>query len=285
MDKAWVVVAALATGCVIPEERPEATIVCHNANCAHATNPFYDDTLAALDDSLALEHDNRPAIDGVEIDTLWDRRRSLCIFAHDFGTAPAKAELGMEAAERVAKHIETSECVSWSGNRFFVKIELKNEVLADGTPHDEAELAAHLDCVFDMADRIVTAARARGVELELGFDSEAVPLLRAIEAHPRWAGKHPSKGLELRLISNVLSAGLEPRDLDSLTGDGEGIDILAFHATRTTTGVAHQYKDLGARLMLWMLDVAPETMDAVKEFEPEYIVTNEALLFRRWQLR
>ena len=284
MTAGWIGIVVGLMGCVVPDERPQATVVCHNANCAHATNPAADDTLQMLDDSLALEYRGRSAIDGIEVDTLWDRQRSLCIFAHDFGAVPAVPELGIEAAMRIARHLRDADEVSWSGDRFFVKIELKGEVLADNTQHDDAEVEAHLDCVFDMAQTIIDAARARGIALELGFDSMTVSLLRAAAKSPRWPGKSPYPDVELRLISNMNYPGLEPSDLESLRdpGNGDGIDILAFHATRTPNGIVRSYAELGAALMLWMNDVAPETFDAVHHYEPPYIVTNEALLVRRW---
>ncbi len=281
----WVCLLSIAAGCV---DEPSATvIVCHNANCAHATDPFGDDTLDKLEDSLALTYRGHPAFDGIELDSMWDRQRSACIFAHDFAHVADPPMLATEAADHVATHLREAEEVSWNGERFFVKIELKNEVLAEGTGHTDEELAAHLDCALDMRDRIIAAARARGVELEFGFDSEVIPFLRAIAAHPRWLGKHPYPGVELRLISNVGAVGLEPTDLASIRapGMGDGIDILSFHATRTPNAVAKEYADLGATLMLWMLDAAPETFGAAEAYEPPYIVTNEVVLFRRWEER
>ena len=286
MMAGWIGIAAAGlVACVVPDERPEAQVICHNANCAHATNPSADDTLRMLDDSLALTYRGRSVIDGVEIDTLWDRRRSLCIFAHDLAAAPSVPELGIEAAERTARHLSDSESVSWSGDRFFVKIELKNEVLADGTPHTDAEVDLHINCVFDMAEVIIAAARARGIALELGFDSEVVALLRAVAQHPRWPGKLPYDDVRLLLITAVGNPGLEVADLESLRTPavGNGIDVLGFHATRTPNAVVRSYVDLGAELMIWMLDAAPETLGAVQAYEPQYIVTNEAMLFRRWQ--
>ncbi|MBA3397865.1 MAG: hypothetical protein H0T89_34900 [Deltaproteobacteria bacterium] len=286
----WKLLAITLVGCglagcgVMPVERPQATLVCHNANCAGATEPTADNTLAALDASLALQYRGRPAIDGMEVDTLWDRSRSTCIFAHHFGQLAGPPALGMDAAERVATHLLQSGPVSWSGDRFFIKIELKAEVLIDGTSHSDEEVGHHLACVFDMADRIIAAARQNSIALELGFDSEKVSLLRAITKHARWPGKEPFEDVSLRLIANVASQGLEPTDLPSLQGDStsEGVDVLAFHATRIPTKVVDDYAALGATLMLWMQDAAPETLDAMRTYEPRYVVTNEATLFRRW---
>jgi hypothetical protein len=285
MKTALGMVLAFASGCLMPpEERPQALIVCHNANCARATDPSMDDKLATLEESLSLEYRGRPAIDGVEIDTMWDRSRSACIFAHDLEHALDPRELALQAADRVVAHLRRDDDVSWTGDQFFIKIELKPQVTVDGLPHAPEELAAHIDCVFEMADRIIAAAIETGRELELGFDSEVVALLRAVAAHPRWAGKNPYPNVHLRLISSVHAIGLEPHDLRSLTAHAhDGIDTLSFHATRTPTGVVDDYASLGVELMLWMLDAAPETLSAMHRYEPRYVVTSEAIFFRRWE--
>ncbi len=274
----------LLAGCDVAPVQPRPTLVCHNANCAGATDPTADNTVSALAASLALQYRGKPAIDGVEVDTLWDRSGSTCIFAHHFGQLAGPPVPAMEAANLVATHLLQAGPVSWSGDRFFIKIELKAEVLLDGTSHTEEEASQHLACVFDMADKIIAAARHNGIALELAFDSEKVSLLRAITKHARWAGKEPGDGISLRLIANVASSGLEPTDLPSLRGDhsSDGIDVLAFHATRIPTQVVDDYDALGATLMLWMQDAAPETLDAMHSYEPSYVVTNEATLFRRW---
>lgn len=282
-----VAIAALgtvgATGCMPPADRPQVQVICHNANCARATDPFADDTLATLDESLALEYRGRPAIDGIELDTLWDRESGTCQFAHDL--ANAKGERGMDAANRVAAHLRRSGPASWAGDTFFVKIEMKSEVTLAGDPQTPDDLAAHLECSFDMADAIIAAAIESNRQLELGFDSELVATLRQVVRHPRWPGKTPYPGIHLQLLSNVHAVGLEPTDLVSLTSAGDthdGIDTLAFHATRVPTTLVDDYAELGVELMLWMLDVAPETLHAIRRYEPRYVNTSEALLLRRW---
>jgi hypothetical protein len=131
---------------------------------------------------------------------------------------------------------------------------------------------------------IIAAATDNGIDLEIGFDSEVIPILRAVVANPRWPGKSPRPDVALRLISNVHAVGLEPSDLESLTAhDDNGIDTLAFHATRAPTAVIDDYAELGVDLMLWMLDAAPETLAAMHRYEPRFVITSEALLFRRWE--
>lgn len=269
----------LASAC---DRRPQAILMCHNSNCAHATDPVADDTLASLDDSLALEYLGRPPIDGVEIDTLWDARRSLCLFAHDFGAA--SDETAMDAVERVAQHLIRVGPVAWDGDRFYVKIESKAAVSPDGDAHTEEQLAAHHACVLDMMDRLMESALLGERELEILLEAEEVEFVRGLTAHPRWPGKQPREGLRIRLVANVKASGLTPDDLVSLTGGDkeDGIDVLAFHSTRFPDGQQQAYEGLEVDLMLWMLDTTLETFYAAEIYHPAYVNTSEAVLLRRW---
>jgi hypothetical protein len=269
----------LAVGC---DRRPQAILMCHNSNCAHATDPVADDTLASLDDSLALEYQGRPAIDGVEIDTVWDAAASRCLFAHDFDKD--RVETAMEATERVALHLLRTGPVAWEGNRYHVKIESKGTVTADGDVHSAEDLAAPHACVLDMMDRLMEAALAGERELDILIEAEKVEFVRTLTAHPRWPGKQPAPAVRVRLVANVKSSGLMPSDLVSLTGGDQpdGIDVLAFHSTRFPDGQQQAYEALEVDLMLWMLDTTLETFYAAEVYHPAYVNTSEAVLLRRW---
>ena len=264
------------------DRRPQAILMCHNSNCAHATDPAADDTLASLEDSLALTYLGRPPIDGVEIDTLWDSERSLCLFAHDFDK-PVD-ELAMDAVDRVTEHMLGADAITWDGVAFRVKIESKAAVTPGGADHSADDLAAHQACVLDMVDRLLEAAVAGDRELEILLEGEDIQFVRSLTAHSRWPGKDPGEGLAIRLEANVKSAGLAPDDLVSLTGGDkpDGIDVLAFHSTRFPDGQQQAYEALDVDLMLWMLDASLETFYAAEVYHPEYVNTSEAVLLRRW---
>jgi hypothetical protein len=273
------VLLALATGC---DRRPQAVLMCHNSNCAHATDPSADDTLASLEDSLALEYLGRPPIDGVEIDTLWDAERSLCLFAHDF--AKPVDETAMDAVALVEQHLLGLGPITWDGEAFRVKIESKAAVTPGGAGHSDEDLAAHQACVLDMIDRLLAAAAAGDRDIEFLLDAEDIEFIRSLAVHPRWPGKQPGAGARIRLSANVKDAGLEPDDLVSLTGGDkqDGIDVLVFHSTRFPDGQQQAYEALEVDLMLWMLDASLETFSAAEVYHPEYVNTSEAVLLRRW---
>jgi hypothetical protein len=192
----------------------------------------------------------------------------------------------MNVVERLEEHfLQDATHISWGGGRFYVKIELKGTVTAANDPHDERELAAHIECTFDMVERLMAAADAGGRELELMFEAENLAMTRALPVHPRWPSKHASPSTRLRLVANGRSPDLAPTDLESLTTDANdtGIDVLVFHASRLPDGMQQSYLSLQADLMLWMLDASVETMYAVDVYQPKYISTSEAELFRRWE--
>lgn len=276
---ALVVAGAALAAC---DRRPPAILICHNGNCAHGTDPFRDDTLAALDESLALEYMGRPAIDGIELDAIWERAGARCVFAHDL--AHADGSLAADAAERVAAYLEgPREDVSWRGNDFFVKIEAKPTVDVDDTPADPAELASLRACLFAMYARLASAGATRGRDLTVGFES-SVEFVRGLVTDPGWPGKEPRLGVHVRILTGVDSPGLRPADLASLRGDpsSPGVDVLSFHANRIPDGTSNAYHALGVKTMLWMLDATIETFYAIDSYAPDYINTNEAILFRRW---
>jgi hypothetical protein len=264
------------------DRRPQAILMCHNSNCAHATDPISDDTLASLDDSLALEYLGRPAMDGVEIDTLWDARRSLCLFAHDFDKGVD--ETAMDAVEHVVAHLTRTGPIAWDSNRYHVKIESKGTVTPEGDSHSDEQLAAHQACVLDMIDRLIEGALLGERELELLLESERVDFVRQLAGNPRWPGKDAGPGVRLRLVANVKQAGLSPEDLVSLTGGDkeDGIDVLVFHSTRFPDGQQQAYEALEVDLMLWMLDASLETFHAAEVYHPAYVNTSEGVLLRRW---
>ena len=107
MGAKWLVVLA---ACV---PRPQPLLVCHNAHCT-GDGPFEDDTLAALDASLAL---GDTVLDGVEIDFAWSDR---CVFAHAPDPAAPDA---MEPVARIAPYVASHGTAS--GEPFVLYIELK----------------------------------------------------------------------------------------------------------------------------------------------------------------
>ena len=82
MSRALLPLAILLAG-LLGCDRARPILICHNANCVEPADPEADDTIESLRASLALEWAGKPAMDGIEIDLIWDRIGDRCLFAHD----------------------------------------------------------------------------------------------------------------------------------------------------------------------------------------------------------
>lgn len=269
--EALLLVAAAVAAC----DRPEPLVICHNANCVGAVDPDDDDDPEVLRASLALRHDGRPAIDGVELDTLWHRPSGACLFEHGPGeTLPP--DTVAEAIAIVAAHLAQDD-VAWNGERFHVFLELKPYVAARWDAHTDAEVAAHVACVLDAYDQLVAAAAGRH-RLRIVFESSA-RLLAALVAHPRWPGRRDGD-VEVRLaVEAELLVGAD------FPAPEVAVDILEYVPGALTDAQHAAFVARDLELSAWMYVATPETLATIARHRPRYVVTGEALLLRRWIAR
>lgn len=269
---ALIAIAALAA-C----ERPATLVICHNANCAEPVDPENDDTLAALEESLALTYEGRPAIDGVEIDSFWRGEDDTCLFAHDLVNAPMTAAI--EPANAIAAHLATPGPLTFSGEPFRVMIELKSVTSNDTTSrHTAVQRDLHARCAWDMYAAISNAAVAHDREVSVTFSAFAPELLRALIANAPVAAPTPYR------YGVVLGV---PAPLDDQTrelGDYAGIPIglVEVHNQWLTDGQFEAIEGMGAELAFWMFSATVETFAAIDQYEPAVVVASEAQLVRRW---
>lgn len=259
--------AAVLAGCARPP--PDALLICHNANCANPGTSDADDKMSALVSSLALEIDGRPAIDGVELDSVWDRASGRCLFAHG---ADAGAPDFSEATRLLVDHLGRAGDVSWNRARFYVKIELKQEVDAGGDAHSPAEAASHADCVLDQLAALEAAALAGDRSLTMLFDSGDPSLLLAITRRPRWPGKRVGERVEVRLevgYDTTVPQGLEP-------------DVLTIRWGAIDDGARTELAARGKDVLAWGRDPSAATLADLAYLEPTFIGANDATLVRRW---
>lgn len=234
---------ALCAGC----ERPaQVAVICHNANCTPAHDADRDDTLAALEASLALG----PAVlDGVELDLVFD---GACGFAHDLD---APAEDPAEAAARVAEYVRAH------GEPFHLMIELKRGA---------TDLDAHADCALDVFEA-VEAAR----DVDVIFESFEPAALRALAARPRFPGD-----ARLGAALSIPAPLGYSHTLDDF--DDVPLDVVDVHPAFTSPADRRVYDGLGLEVALWTEGVDTELFDALLADPPAYVVTSEAPLVRAW---
>jgi hypothetical protein len=255
-------------------------VICHNANCAGPPDPSRDDTLGALRASLALTYEGRPVLDGAELDVFWHGKTGRCLFAHDANsTEPAEARA---AAEEIGRHLQRPGDVSWNGERFYIRMELKGFVGGSfDDKHSPEQARAHAGCAIDLFEVFDRAAARGGRSIVVIFDSSSPQLLRAVTAHERWPGKTPNPRVQTRLSADFVDStpsGLARQKLS----DFPAVDDVVFHAGWVADGHYQAFRSLDLQMTLWMFSATAETFGAIARLEPDAVLTSEAPLLRRW---
>jgi hypothetical protein len=259
----WACSAALLLGACT---RPQPQILCHNANC---TSPDItrDDTVEAMQDSLALG-----VLDGMEWDTFWYGADDTCLFAHDLDhdvATPASA-----AADVVAANLAADP------RPYTIIIDLKPHV---GPSYDDrhtpAQRIAHASCALDSALEVANAAG--GQPLTIGFNSVRNELLSAVIADPKYAVLTSMPNVEILLVADIFApyASIVP-DFSDFTVPLSGIE---YHPDFMTRAQYELYTSRGLDLIQWSFVTTPEALDAIEQYEPRYVITNEAVLLRNWE--
>src|SRR5437868_1058413 len=169
---------AFAAGC----GQPNTLVICHNANCGEPTDPARDDTLPAFRESLALEDNGRPVIDGIELDSFWRGADGVCLYAHDVSDF-AENTPAIAPAQELANHFAQPGPIGFSDQPFLVLLELKAFVSADTKDrHTPAQRTAHAQCAWDIYRIISDAAEANHRDVVIEFQSFAPELLAAVIA-------------------------------------------------------------------------------------------------------
>lgn len=260
---------------IVACDQPQAMIICHNSNCDGSEGPSADDTMPALLRAFDLTIDNRPAIDGVEVDLIWHSDTNRCLFAHDLGSATDTT--ADEPADAIAAHLAGNADVAYNGATFYVKIELKSH---EGEP-TQAQLSAHAGCALAFLDIIAQGASIGGHDLRVLFDAFDPRLIRALTRHAAWPGKDPRQGLELRLSADFgLLPGIVARSLSDWSD--VAIDLAEIHPFWTSRAMVHTLRAMNLELTMWMFNATAATLQGIRRIRPEHVLTSDALLVRRW---
>ena len=258
-------------------DRPAALVICHNANCAEPADPAGDDTLPALRESLALELDGRPVIDGIELDTFWRGADDVCLYAHDLDGTNEPAAI--DPAVELAAHFARPGPITWGAAPFRVLLELKSHVSASTTDrHSPAQRDLHARCAWDLYTIVSDAAVANARDVEIVFSAFAPELLRAVIANTPAATPTPYRFGAIQGIPAPLDDQTRPLD----DYDGLPIDIIEFHDQWFNDAQYEAITSLGVELAFFMFSATVETFAVIEQYEPASLVTSEARLVRRW---
>jgi len=265
-----VAVLGLLCGC----DRPRVAIVCHNANCATPLEPARDDTLAALSESLALRHEGRTVLDGIEIDVLWSADAGACLFAHDHDQP--NPESMDRVTELLGQHLASAH--PRNAGPFYVKLDLKESVDRAGSAHARADIDAHVACALGVFLTLRTVAQQSGAPLEVYFDSESPELLRALAQHPDWPTL-ASPGVGVKLSAAFGVAGVTSAKLAEFEGS---FDAVSLHPDWMSSAALHTLEARGIELTLWTRTLGARQLRAIADVEPRFVSTSDALRLRRW---
>lgn len=265
----------LAPLALVACDRPPSLVICHNANCAEPADPERDDTIEALRESLTLERDGVPVFDGVELDTFFRAADNTCLYAHDLDRDQIPA---LEPTLVMGDYFARTGPIG-HGDTFYVAVELKSHVSADKTDvHDDAQLAAHAACAWEVYQAIATAAVANDRDVVMIFEAFNPELLRAVlDATP---GALPIP-VEYSAIQGV------PAPLDNQTrelGDYRGLPLsyVEFHDQWILDSQYEAVRSLGAEIAMFMFSATAETFAVIEQYRPKLVYTSEATLMRRW---
>jgi hypothetical protein len=274
----------LAAGCA-EDYRPR--VICHNSNCVEPANPEEDDTVEALQASLALMGEGRPVIDGMEIDTFWFGEEARCLFAHDL-KAPERAVEAMVAVDILNAFLTGRQAQGLPLTRqaevFSVFIELKPHVTRSKADlHSPEQLQQHAACALALGQSLAASAEQAGHGLEIVYSSFAPSLLRALRDNPLLAVLEAGPArVRLSILQGI------PRPLDTQTRPLDlfphdiGIDLIGVHPHWTRPQDRQAYASRGLELGYWMFSIVPETLDAIRAHRPTYITTSEARALTAW---
>jgi hypothetical protein len=272
MSASRLAVVAVLAAC----DRPDALVICHNANCAEPANPAEDDTIAAMRESLALELGGGPVIDGIEVDTFFRASDNACLYAHDLDRDQTPA---VDAADELAAHFARGGPITFSGQPFHVLLELKSHVSADKSDrHTPEQAIAHAACAWQLYGILATAATANQRDVVVIFEAFNPDLLRVVIAQTPAATPIPIRYGAVQGIPAPLDNQTYP--LDAYTG--VPIEIVEFHAQWILDAQYEAVRSLGLDLAVFMFSATSETFDVILQYEPAIVVTNEARLVRRW---
>jgi hypothetical protein len=268
------VIAVVASGC---DDREVTRVICHNANCVEPTDPELDDTLGAMQESLALRISGRPAIDALEVDSYWRGSDDTCLFAHDL-VKPRTTTID-EMTTELATYITSGAELGRHAGPFRIYFELKQHVDPDeAVKHNDAQRIAHVDCAWRAYEMIANASMVSGREIEFVFSSFSPALLREIMVR-----KPPSTPIPFLLdtfygIPKPLSGETQP--LDDFAGIP--LDIVEIHPHWIHDAQIEGLNSLGLEIVFWTFSATTETFNAIDQYEPDAVGTSEAQLMVRW---
>lgn len=256
---------------------PQPVVICHNGNCVEPTNAGEDDTIPALQASLALEYEGRPAFDGVEIDTFWRGSDGTCLYAHDLDAE--RLTPALEPAHELAAFFARPGDLTFTGGPFEVSLELKTHVAVEKTARHTAEQRTlHARCAWDLYRVLADGAATNNRDVVVVFSSFEGLLLKEVMATAPALTPIP---YEFAAIFGV-PAPLDPQTQSLGAYTGVPLAAVEIHDQWIHDAQWEALIQMDVDIVFWMFSATTETFQAIRQYEPDKIVTSEARLMRRW---
>jgi hypothetical protein len=176
-------------------------------------------------------------------------------------------------ADMLAAHLRENPIASWSGDTFYVKIEVKSEVGVNGETQTPEMADRVADCGLDVAEVVAAAARDSNHPVVFLFDIGPKSAMELM-ARPRWPGTRAGEIAEYRLTTSYKSI---------LPPVGHA-DVIGIEVEQIKDGFFTDIRDEGRKVLLNMYDVTAQTVHTIDDLMPDFVSTNEAPFIRRWLL-
>lgn len=256
---------------------PQPAVICHNGNCVEPTDAEQDDTVPALQASLALEYEGRPAFDGVEVDTFWRGEDATCLYAHDLDAQ--RLTPAIEPANELAAFFARPGDLTYTGGQFEVSLELKTHVAVSKTArHTPEQRTMHALCAWDLYKVIADGAVANNRDVVVVFSSFEPLLLKELMATAPAVRPIP---YQFAAIFGV-PAPLDPQTHPLEDYTGVPLSAVEIHDQWIHDAQWEALISMDVEIVFWMFSATSETFEAIQQYEPDKIVTSEARLMRRW---
>lgn len=263
-------------------------VLCHNSNCTEPANPEEDDTILSLTESLTLQRNGQPLIDGIEVDTFWAGDTGQCLFAHDLPADGAPRVEVLTAAQLISSHFKERGVdgagLTRQGGPFIVHLELKGHVgKTTAQKHTPAQAEAHADCALAVARELQRGADEAGIDVEILLSSFSPSLLSALVARPSWPASR-KLGSHVTLRVSAIQGIPPPFDRQSvpIAGFGPEVEMVMTHPDWLRDGAWEAYRSRRWEVCFWMFSSVAESLDAIEHYRPKWVTTSEATLFVRW---
>lgn len=114
----------------------------------------------------------------------------------------------------------------------------------------------------------------------MGFIAGVPEHLSTLVTRDRWQQYKADPDVQLMLIGDIFApySDLVP----TLSDFKVPLDAAEYHPDYLTVEQRETYRSLGIKLIQWSYMTTSEALDAIEYWEPEFAITNEAMLLRRW---